>query len=69
MMESELLSAHVAHPMASGRNRAFFAQFRRRYEAWEAERRSLPVARAFEAYVRGLYEVLGWIADEIEARR
>jgi hypothetical protein len=55
--------------MASAQNRDFVADFRRRYEAWEAGRRSQLPAEAFEACARGLYQVLGWMADELEGRQ
>jgi hypothetical protein len=49
-----------------------FAAFKRRYEEWEAERRSRlrprPGSSLFEAHVRGLYEVLSWMIGELEAR-
>jgi hypothetical protein len=55
--------------MASDINRAFVVDFRRCWTDWEAKRRSEPIARAFEAYARGLYDTLGWIAHELERKK
>ena len=46
-----------------------FVEFRRRYEAWEADRRGRPIAEAFEAYCAGLSAALGWLIGELEARK
>jgi hypothetical protein len=66
MSEIARLSPSVPHPMASARNQAFVALFKARWT--EFERRSEEVSW-FEEQARRLNDTLGWIADEIEARR
>jgi hypothetical protein len=61
------ISPHVAHPMSSAATRAAVAHFRRRWEKWEMARPV--VVDWFDVRLRELYDISGWIADEIEARR